>query len=259
MDEANYSVGILISKRGSSPVPLSHIETFTFTFTFTSPPAQAACYLPATSLLLLCSTTLGSHFLTISATKTLYLSQRTNPRPTISAQTNLSPSGIATMPEGGEASQPSTQAQGQPGRGNRRRRAGRGRGRGNGSENATTEGGSAPQPQSSNQQNPQTTTRPGQTDASSSAPGTSRRPRRRRPARGGGQGQGGRGGASEAQVQPRTSFRVGSQRQFGGRLTTEADNASQADTEAGPSLSATAAEFVPGQPVETRRYAPCSP
>lgn len=69
--------------------------------------------------------------------------------------------------------------------------------------------------------------------------GASRGRRNRRGQRGGGRGQ---------ENQTRAAFRVGPQRQFGGRLTTDTpEDASQSVSSEPPALSGDAPEFVPGQ------------
>ncbi|KAL6403562.1 hypothetical protein AUP68_12918 [Ilyonectria robusta] len=161
------------------------------------------------------------------------------------------------MPEG-EGGPAPNQAQGQSqgsrggnSRGGRRRgRGGRGRGRGNGNgasrggRNAPTEG-DAPAPSSV------ATAQPAAQLDLSSTPESSGASRGRRGRRGGRSG-----GARGSETQPRGSFQVGPQRRFGGRLTSNVDEVSQANTDAQLSLSADAPEFVPGQPVATRSSEP---
>ncbi|KAM5377001.1 hypothetical protein ACJZ2D_005203 [Fusarium nematophilum] len=84
-----------------------------------------------------------------------------------------------------------------------------------------------------------------QTETPTPAPESSGAPRGRRNRRGQ------RGGGHASENQGRGTFRMGLQRQFGGRLTSTADEAAQAAPPE-PSLSADAPEFVPGQPVAQR-------
>uniref|UniRef100_L2FT19 Nf-x1 finger transcription n=1 Tax=Colletotrichum fructicola (strain Nara gc5) TaxID=1213859 RepID=L2FT19_COLFN len=161
------------------------------------------------------------------------------------------------MSEGGGA-QTQTQTQTQASsssRGGRRGRSGRGRGgrgqgdggRRGGGRNAAAQSQPQNQNQSQNQAGPAPASEPIVTAApreiapDASASGSGRRGRGRGGSRGGRRG-GGRGGSGVAAPVP------GTQRTFGGRLTTNAGP----DENAAAGLSAAAPDFVPGQPVPQR-------
>ncbi|KAF5515649.1 FKBP12-associated protein 1-like protein [Colletotrichum siamense] len=157
---------------------------------------------------------------------------------------------------GGAQTQTQTQTQASSsGRGGRRGRSGRGRG-GRGQGDGGRRGGgrnaaAQSQPQNQNQgQNqagpapasePIVTAAPRESAPDASASGSGRRGRGRGGSRGGRRG-GGRGGSGVAAPVP------GTQRTFGGRLTTNA----VPDENAAAGLSAAAPDFVPGQPVPQR-------
>ncbi|KAF0332585.1 NF-X1 type zinc finger [Colletotrichum asianum] len=157
---------------------------------------------------------------------------------------------------GGVQTQTQTQTQASSSsRGGRRGRSGRGRG-GRGQSDGGRRGGgrnaaAQSQPQNQNQSHnqagpvpasePIVTAAPRESAPDASASGSGRRGRGRGGSRGGRRG-GGRGGSGVAAPVP------GTQRTFGGRLTTNAGP----DENAAAGLSAAAPDFVPGQPVPQR-------
>ncbi|KAG7125532.1 hypothetical protein HYQ45_013146 [Verticillium longisporum] len=133
-------------------------------------------------------------------------------------------------------------------RGQRGGRGGQGQGRGGAAEQGGQSATTAPVERTNDSPTPAND--PGDAVASSSSRG---RGRARGRARGGGGGglRAGRGGAAVRGG----GFVAGTQRTFGGHLTSEmADGGGQVNGDAG--LSAAAAEFVPGQAIAPKRQPP---
>ncbi|KAF6829856.1 nf-x1 finger transcription protein [Colletotrichum plurivorum] len=167
------------------------------------------------------------------------------------------------MSEGGAPQpQPQTQVQASSshrgGQSGRRGRSGRGRGD-RGHANGGRRGGgrnAAPQPQ--NQAQAATAS---ETPAPAPAPASAPAPQNSAPEQASsgsgrrGRGRGGSRGGGRRGTPTRGGQVSGTQRRFGGHLTTNAAAGADADDGSAPSLSAEAPDFVPGQPVP-RRSAP---
>lgn len=169
---------------------------------------------------------------------------------------NISPSPLstaklsrssATMPEGEAPPAPIQPQESSRGSSQSRRNRGRsGRGRGSQPNGATQRGGRSAAPQ---QNRDSSTAAPEPTPiAQGSTPSSNSRA-----SRGGRSRRGRRGGGESSVQQPEARhLRAGPSRTFGGHLTVDASESSSAALAL--SLSADAPEFVPGQPLVTRRW-----